>query len=121
MYLNISRSSVSGCSVPETEDLYCDDELHPSLERNPNMQLFCSPPPIQSSIEFSNQLLFQSMDAGSFITVFFIYNKIIWIKGTVRLFEKFKNEVLLIDLSCSRNKELQKLLLQTGSNVSKLL
>ena len=70
MYLNISRSSVSGCSVPETEDLYCDDELHPSLERNPNMQLFCLPPELQSSIEYSNQQLFQSMDAGSFMTVF---------------------------------------------------
>jgi len=23
----------------ETEDLYCDDELHPSLENDPNMQL----------------------------------------------------------------------------------
>ena len=26
-------------SVPETEDLYCDDELHPSLENDPNMQV----------------------------------------------------------------------------------
>ena len=26
----------------ETEDLYCDDELHPSLENDPNMQLSCA-------------------------------------------------------------------------------
>ena len=26
-------------SRQETEDLYCDDELHPSLENDPNMQL----------------------------------------------------------------------------------
>ena len=30
---------MSGCSVVETEDFYCDDELHPSLENDPNMQL----------------------------------------------------------------------------------
>ena len=30
---------MSGCSMLETEDLYCDDELHPSLENDPNMQL----------------------------------------------------------------------------------
>ena len=57
---------MSGCSVPETEDLYCDDELHPSLEKNPNMQLF-SAAQIQHSvqnIQFSDQQIFQSMDAG---------------------------------------------------------
>ena len=24
----------------DTEDLYCDDELHPSLENDPNMRLY---------------------------------------------------------------------------------
>ena len=27
-------------SLRETEDLYCDDELHPSLENDPNMRLY---------------------------------------------------------------------------------
>ena len=38
-FLVYDRSSLSGCSLPDTEDLYFDDELHPSLERDPNMQL----------------------------------------------------------------------------------
>jgi len=36
----VSRHS-STCSLQlYTEDLYCDDELHPSLENNPNMMLY---------------------------------------------------------------------------------
>ena len=27
-------------SLGGTEDLYCDDELHPSLENDPNMRLY---------------------------------------------------------------------------------
>ena len=30
---------MSGCSVFETEDIYFDEELHPSLENDPNMQV----------------------------------------------------------------------------------
>ena len=28
------------CSIGDTEDLYCDDELGPSLENDPNMRLY---------------------------------------------------------------------------------
>lgn len=35
------RSSISSrTSLPETEDLYCDDELRPELEHDPHMQLY---------------------------------------------------------------------------------
>merc|ERR1719318_1013165 len=39
------HSRPSACSSPayslgDTEDLYCDDELHPSLENDPNMRLY---------------------------------------------------------------------------------
>ena len=27
-------------SLGDTEDLYCDDELHPSIENDPNMRLY---------------------------------------------------------------------------------
>jgi len=33
------RTSTNSCNAMQTEDLYCDDELHPSLENDPNMQL----------------------------------------------------------------------------------
>merc|ERR1712029_123640 len=43
---SISRRTSGASSVMlangETEDLYCDDELHPSLENDPNMQLSCA-------------------------------------------------------------------------------
>ena len=32
-------SSLVSCRFGSTEDLYCDDELHPSLEHDPNMRL----------------------------------------------------------------------------------
>ena len=32
-------SSLLSCRLGSTEDLYCDDELHPSLEHDPNMRL----------------------------------------------------------------------------------
>ena len=32
-------SSLISYRVGSTEDLYCDDELHPSLEHDPNMRL----------------------------------------------------------------------------------
>ena len=35
-----SNCSSLGFSLGDTEDLYCDDELHPSLENDPNMRLY---------------------------------------------------------------------------------
>ena len=54
---------MSGCSLPETEDLYCDDELHPSLENDPNMQLFTAA--VDHLHEFSDTPIFQSLDGGN--------------------------------------------------------
>ena len=38
--LSSRPSACSSLGVPYTEDLYCDDELHPSLENDPNMMLY---------------------------------------------------------------------------------
>ena len=35
-----SACSSLAYSLGDTEDLYCDDELHPSLENDPNMRLY---------------------------------------------------------------------------------
>jgi hypothetical protein len=59
------RSSVSGCSLVDTEDLYFDDELHPSLERDPNMQLLLTASSSQQELSpplFDN--LFDTYDGG---------------------------------------------------------
>ena len=37
--LSSQPSSLVSYRVGSTEDLYCDDELHPSLEHDPNMRL----------------------------------------------------------------------------------
>ena len=37
--LSSQPSSLVSCRLGSTEDLYCDDELHPSLEHDPNMRL----------------------------------------------------------------------------------
>jgi len=68
------RSSMSG-SVPETEDLYCDDELHPSLENDPNMQLQLFSAPLINELEdqlhhFTHQQsLFSSLDGESVLSM----------------------------------------------------
>ena len=37
--LSSQPSSLVSYRLGSTEDLYCDDELHPSLEHDPNMRL----------------------------------------------------------------------------------
>ena len=37
--LSSQPGSLVSYRVGSTEDLYCDDELHPSLEHDPNMRL----------------------------------------------------------------------------------
>ena len=69
---------MSACSsMVETEDLYCDDELHPSLENDPNMQLLTTAMLSAAAAEHDEDLtddgapIFQSLDRGF---VFFVFH-----------------------------------------------
>lgn len=56
---NASNASSNLGANGETEDLYCDDELHPSLENDPNMQLSlfenCTTPENVTAHEFPSR------------------------------------------------------------------
>merc|ERR1719228_2179343 len=67
------RSSISSrTSVPETEDLYWDDELRPGLEHDPHMQLYTTnmleeeEDPLQ---DFPNQPIFDHNDVESVLSM----------------------------------------------------
>jgi len=68
------RSSMSGCSVFETEDIYFDEELHPSLENDPNMQLLTTAMLMREQraleeLQDADACIFQSMDRESVLSM----------------------------------------------------
>lgn len=65
--LSSLRPSQCG-SIADTEDFYCDDELHPSLENDPNMRLQQCGTDLMPGIEFGKQL-FQSGDDESILSM----------------------------------------------------
>ena len=66
--LRPSRCSSLAHSIGDTEDLYCDDELHPSLENDPNMKLYTENlSPDQQEKDFvDGQRIFDIGDDGEF-------------------------------------------------------
>ena len=75
MMSSISSSTMTSLpslaySLRDTEDLYCDDELHPSLENDPNMRLYTEDSNIDNqAIDFGvghTNRIFDIEDDGKF-------------------------------------------------------